>query len=357
MERTGIVSDSAARRFAALVAASRKVTILTHSHPDGDALGSSGAAAIYLRALGKDALVALPDAYPGTLSFMVDPATVLNAEERPLEVQRRIASSDLLLCLDFNVPSRIRDLENALRESRAVKVLIDHHVGPEESLFDLVISKTDISSASELLYHVLLTQSGVDSDASRLPQGCARALFTGMTTDTNNFSNSVFPSTLNMASDLLAAGVDRDSILDNLYNRYRENRFRAMAYLLAEKLTITPEGAACMVLDRETKSRFALEQGETEGFVNIPLGIAEVRLSIFLTEDEGHFRVSLRSKKGVSARELAASAFHGGGHEQASGGKLYFSEDIPSPEEAEGFVLRVAARFLQESAPANDFEK
>ena len=242
--------------------------------------------------------------------------------------------------------SRAGDLEADLHACKARKVLIDHHLNPDLPSFDLVFSQERISSASELLYQVLQALGG------ELPLPVLTPLMAGMTTDTNNFANSVYPSTLQMASELLAAGVDRDALLDRLYHRYRENRLRAMGAYLDELLHITPDGVAYAVLDRSFLERFELQEGETEGFVNLPLGIDAVRLSVFLREADGHFRVSLRSKRGVQASRLAAEAFHGGGHECAAGGKLYFPEDISAPDRAADYIETRTARFMRTSAPS-----
>lgn len=168
----------------------------------------------------------------------------------------------------------------------------------------------------------------------------------GMTTDTNNFANSVFPGTLSMASGLLEAGVDRDAIIGHIYNEYRENRVRAMARLLAD-MKITPEGVAIMVLDKGTQDSLDIREGETEGFVNIPLSIKDVKISIFAREDGPLFRVSVRSKRGWSANSMAIRFFHGGGHEQAAGGRILIPEDIAGPQEAGAFLAGVAARFMK----------
>lgn len=168
----------------------------------------------------------------------------------------------------------------------------------------------------------------------------------GMTTDTNNFANSVFPSTFRMASDLLAAGVDRDALLQKLYNSYRENRVRLMGYMQSEQLHILPNGTAYMILTKDIQQRFDIQEGESEGLVNVPLAVKKVKLSVLLKEDNGHFRVSVRSKKGTSAQQLAQQYFHGGGHENAAGGKLFLGEDIPSPEAAPAFVEQVLKAFL-----------
>ena len=346
-------------RLEALFASAKRVSIAVHTHPDGDALGSGAALSAYLRLCrGVEARLLLPDPAPASLDFVADADYVLTGTD-PLPVREWIAGSDLVVCLDMNGFSRAESLSGPLQASPAPKVLIDHHLHPEREAFDLVFSETEISSASELLYWVLLALPGVGA-AERLPLEVLTPLMTGMTTDTNNFANSVFPSTLQMASGLLAAGVDRNVLLERLYQRYRENRFRAMGAFLAERLVITPEGVAYAVLDRDFLGRFDLQDGETEGFVNLPLGIGRVRMSLFLKEDDGHFRVSIRSKAGVSANRLAAEAFHGGGHEQAAGGKLFFPQDIPSPDDAGQYIANVTARFMRNQAPSHqqdEYEK
>ncbi|MBR6183485.1 MAG: DHH family phosphoesterase [Bacteroidales bacterium] len=345
------LSSADITRLEAYFAAAEHVCIVVHTHPDGDAIGSGAALLAYLRRCRHtDATLLLPDSAPDTLGFLLPEEGLVDAARAPQEAAARIAACDLLVCLDMSGFGRAEALSAPLSACRAPKVLIDHHLHPERASFDLVFSETEISSASELLYQVLLALPGVGA-AERLPLAVLTPLMAGMTTDTNNFSNSVWPSTLQMASELLAAGVDRDALLDQIYHNYRENRFRAMGAFL-ERMTITPDGVAYAVLDRGFLRRYDVQDGETEGFVNLPLGIAGVCMSIFLKEDEGHFRVSIRSRAGVSANRLAAEAFHGGGHACAAGGKLYFPADIPAPEAAGGYIATVTARFMRNQGPS-----
>lgn len=335
------------QRLETLLASAKRACIVVHTHPDGDAVGSGAAMLAYLRQCrGLDARLLLPDSAPASLSFALPAEGVIDAACEPDSARAWIAGCDLLFCLDMNTFSRAEALAVPLRESQARKVMIDHHLNPDRAVFDLIFSEMELSSTCELLYWLLLSLPGVGT-AGRLPGAVLGSLMTGMTTDTNNFANSVFPSTLRMASELLAAGVDRDALLDRLYHDYRENRLRAMGACLQERMRITPEGAALMVLDRAFLRRFDLQDGETEGFVNLPLGIGRVRISLLLREDDGHFRVSIRSKEGVSANRLATEVFHGGGHECAAGGKLYFPEDVPGPDQAEDFLVDVTARFMR----------
>jgi phosphoesterase RecJ-like protein len=171
---------------------------------------------------------------------------------------------------------------------------------------------------------------------------------TGMTTDTNNFANSVYPSTLTMASTLLAAGVDRDYILDQLLNQYSEMRLRLMGHMMKDLLTITEDGAAYMILDKKTQNKYQVKEGDTEGFVNMPLSIADVRMSILAKEDNDRIRISIRSKKGTSANRCARAYFNGGGHENAAGGRLIIPEDIRGIDEVGEYIERTTHIFLND---------
>lgn len=320
--------------FRHLTDQARRIATVTHTHPDGDAAGSSIGMAEWLRSIGKEVFCFFPDPVPGTLRFMlageVGKGCVVFSEQ-PAEAARILGTCDLVICLDFPALHRAEGMEEVLSALTVPKVLIDHHVQPQADAFAVCFSETEISSASELVFQVL-TAVGAE-----LPQTAANALMTGMLTDTNNFSNSTYPSTLDMAARLMERGVNRDLILQSINQNYEERRLRAMGFLL-ERMTVTPDGMAFMILDAAARDRFGLEDGETEGFVNLPLSIRNVRMSIFLKEAEGHFRVSVRSKRGTSARRVAERYFHGGGHELAAGGKLFFPGDIPVPAEAAAYL-------------------
>ena len=323
------------------MAEAERPVVVAHTHPDGDALGSSAGLALYLRSLGKDAAVVLPDSPAENLRFILpEEVPYFFRDVDPEAAEARSGQADLIILADAYAFRRAEGLEPILSASKARKVLMDHHLNPDTEAFGLVFSTPDISSASEVVYWVL---SALDAPMS---EEIGTVLLAGMTTDTNNFANSVFPSTFRMASELIAAGVDRDALLQKLYNSYRENRVRLMGYMQSERLHILPNGAAYMVMTREIQQRFDLQDGESEGLVNVPLTIGAVKLSVLLKEDDGHFRVSVRSKKGTSAQQLALLHFHGGGHENAAGGKLLIGEDIASPEEAPARVEQILKDFL-----------
>ena len=287
MTRMKSIDSEKIYRLDNMLASAQRIVIVTHMKPDGDAIGSSIGMYHALRLYGKSAKVAVANPVPSNLTFLLDGVEdVFIHENMKEETESAILGSDMIICLDFNAFHRTDGLEKPLAEAKGRKILIDHHLNPSRELFDLSFSETEVSSASELVYHVLMHTSAVKGDASRLGKECAEAIMTGMTTDTNNFANSVFPSTLQMASGLLSAGVDREMILDRVYNQYGENRLRLLGHMMKDLLRITSDGVAYIVLDRKTMNLYNIAEGDTEGFVNMPLSIAQVRMSILIKEDE-----------------------------------------------------------------------
>ena len=331
-------------------ASCKRVATVAHTHPDGDAVGSSLGMACWLESLGKEVRCIFPDAISSNLSFLLEGgarARCLVYADDAEAAGKWLAACDLVIVLDMNGLSRAAGLEDILRAHKAPKVLIDHHLAPAREEFSLTISETEISSASELTYWLLKELEG--KGMGNIGHEGGTALMAGMTTDTNNFANSTWPSTLEMASQLLAAGVNRDAIVEKVNWHYGENRLRALGMLLDSRLTITPQGVAYMVLYREDLEKFNLGDGDTEGFVNMPLAISAVRMSIFIKEDKEHFRVSVRSKKGTSAQNYTKIYCHGGGHENAAGGKIFFPQDIAAPKDAPAFLERTVKEYFDES--------
>lgn len=338
------------RRFKEMTDKASSIAIITHMKPDGDAIGSAtGLLGFLHRYKTADTCLVLNDSYPEFLSFLFNEEDkVFIHSNTPLEAEKHILDADLLICTDFNATHRTGNLEQALLQSKAPKILIDHHLGPDRDKFDLVFSETQISSASELVYTILLAQEECSGSPSAIPIRAAESLMTGMTTDTNNFSNSTFPSTLKMASELIAAGVDRNRILNRLFNQFGEKRLRLLGHMLKDLLTITEDGVAYMVLDKETMLKYEMNEGDTEGFVNYPLSIKDVKMSLLLKEEDDKARVSIRSKIGTSANKCAKLYFNGGGHENASGGKLLIPENISSIKEAGKYIETATHKFFNE---------
>lgn len=318
-----VVTKEKAEKFCGLLSGAVNVLLVGHTNPDGDSVGSLMGARAFIRTAypSCSVSVAVPTDYPDFLKFLDPHKVILNFLKKPGNVTAAVKGADLIICLDFNALSRIDALGNLIGKSKAKKILIDHHPQPE-GVFDLTVSTTEVSSACELLYWLLRKVAG--KKRGMIDAECRNALYVGLMTDTNNFSNSVFPNTFKMAAELMAQGVDKEDIQYKVLSCFTESRMRLMGHMLLKKMKIYREyNAACMVLDKRTKEKFGYLDGDSEGFVNLPLNIKGIEISALFTESENFVRVSLRSKGDFSVNKLGRKYFNGGGHERAAGGRLY----------------------------------
>jgi phosphoesterase RecJ-like protein len=146
-----------------------------------------------------------------------------------------------------------------------------------------------------------------------------------MMTDTGSFTyNSNQPEIYTIIGELIKKGIDKDLIYRRVYQVYSESRLRMMGYVLYEKMKVYPrKHAALITLSQEELKRFRYMTGDTEGFVNLPLGIDGITFAVFIREDLDYIKVSLRSVGDFPCHEFAARYFNGGGHKNASGGEFF----------------------------------
>lgn len=304
----------------------KNVVIVTHTSADGDAIGSSLGLYEYLKKKGKDVKVIVPNFFPDFLKWMKDADKIIQFDYHKTQAKIYIDRADLIVCLDLNALSRMDDVADFVVKSKAKKILIDHHLGPEK-FCDVILSYPNASSASELVFRVIDAIGGI----SQLTKSGAEDLYAGMCTDTGRFSyNSNDPDIFIIISELLKKGIDKDKIIRNIYNNYTEGRYRLLGYILSEKLKVLHDyHAAFYTLTKEELSKFNYIKGDTEGVVNMPLEIKGIKLSISLREDTDKPRilVSLRSVDDFPANKMAEEFFCGGGHFNAAGGQLACSLD------------------------------
>ena len=305
-----------------LISDAQTVLVVCHKSPDGDAIGSSLAWAEFLRQRGKDATVMVPDQYPDFLKWLPNTDKIVRYDKHPEKGDMLLKIADLVFCLDFNTPSRVDEMEQSLVNSPAKKVLIDHHLKPDVAA-DLVISHPDASSTSELVFRIAW-QMG---DFVKLDKAFAVPVYCGMMTDTGGFTyNSSRPEIYFIIGELLTKRIDKDRIYRNVFHNYSENRIRLMGYVMYEKLVYMPEyHAAFYSLTRDELKRFNYVKGDSEGLVNIPQQIKDLKLSISLREDTDKPNlvwVSLRSVDDFPCNLMAEEFFNGGGHLNASGGRV-----------------------------------
>ncbi|MHC1779021.1 MAG: bifunctional oligoribonuclease/PAP phosphatase NrnA [Bacteroidales bacterium] len=312
-----------AAHFQELINSAQNIAIISHTNPDGDAMGSVTGMKNFLKLMGRKVSVVLPDIFPEYLSFLDNDKSILIYEHNRDDSEKNLQNSDLIIALDFNQLKRADSLEKEVTASTAKKILIDHHPDPQEDIFDLIISDTSVSSTCEIIYRLVKTLNGNDE---KIDLSVAESLYVGMMTDTNNFSNSVDSATFAMASDLLYAGVDKESLQHLVFGGFSEKRMRLMGHILLNKMVILEKfNAGYITLTLEEQRIFEFNEGDSEGFVNLPLNIKGVNISALFTEKNEHVRVSLRSVNDFSVNRLARLHFNGGGHERASGGKLFMN--------------------------------
>lgn len=312
-------SVSAARH---LIESAQRIVTISHMSPDGDAVGSSLAARHLLRALGKQVTTVLPNHFPAFFGWMNGASDILIYENDNKAVQTAIVEADLVILLDLNSLKRINGVKPLVEQSKAPKLLIDHHLDPEQ-FTDVIVSYPNISSTSELLYALIVQMGWGD----RIDKACAEAIYVGMMTDTGNFSyTSQQPEIYAIISELLKIGINKDDIYRRVYTNYSEKRMRLMGYCLLNKMKIYPkQHTAVISLTKEELERFDFHVGDTEGFVNIPLSIDGINRSVFVREEEKKVKLSFRSQGAVPVNTIAAQHFGGGGHLNAAGGESYLS--------------------------------
>ncbi len=339
-----LLTEAEAATLKSEIAASDSIIMCCHQNADGDALGSCLAMAEYVRQQGKDPVVVVPDMYPDFLQWLPNSDKVVRCDKHKETVELMLKTADLVFCLDFNTYSRTgEEMSKMLEASPAKKILIDHHPNPDIDTV-LSISYPELSSTCEVVFRVIWQLGGFEL----MTRKCAVPIYCGMMTDTGGFTfNSTRPEIYFIISQLLTKRINKDKIYRNVYNNYSEWRMRLTGFVLYEKLRVFPEyHAAYYTLTREEQKRFHFIKGDAEGLVNMPLQIKGTKLSISLREDsekDNLIWVSLRSVDEFSCTEVAQQFFNGGGHLNASGGRLYCSM-----EEAEKIVYQAIIHFEKE---------
>jgi len=301
----------------------RKVIIVTHFKPDADALGSSLGLAGYLKKKGHQVTVVTPSDYPDFITWMPgNKDVVIFQREKAQKPKQLIAEADTIFCLDFSSLNRINDLGEFVRVSTAKKVLIDHHLEPEQ-FADFEQWDGTAASTAELVFQ-LIDELG---DKSLIDQDIANCLYAGIMTDTGGFrhSNTTY-KVFQIAGELVALGANPSKVSKQIYDTNSIERLRLMGYVLSQKLKVLPEyRTAYIVLTAEELKNFSSQTGDTEGFVNYGLSIKGIKLSVLISDRRENIKLSFRSLGNFSVNDMARKYFDGGGHRNASGGQTKLS--------------------------------
>jgi phosphoesterase RecJ-like protein len=323
-----------------LLSKSKKIAIVTHWSPDGDAIGSSLGLWNFLKKKGHNATVIVPNEYPDFLNWMYGQKQVVDATKNKKKAEQTLKNAELIFCLDFNDLKRINVLGEIIEKLPAPKVLIDHHPNPS-AFADYALHKVEASSTAELIYDFIVEMKG----EKLIDKHIANCLYTGIMTDTGSFR---FPSTTMkthlVIAKLMQAGAENSLNHNRIYDDNSESRLRLLGYALSEKLQVLPEfHTAFFTLNDEEHDRFHYKKGDTEGLVNYALTIRGIVFAAFFSERDGKVKCSFRSKGNFDVNQFARTGFNGGGHKNAAGGML----EIPLEEVVKKFKSMLPASLPQ----------
>lgn len=309
----------------ALCLSAGRIAVVSHTNPDGDAIGSGLALSGFLRSRGFDARFFVPNHYPKFLSFISGSDQVGIYGEQCAEASDYIASAGVIICVDFNQIGRLEKMTSAIEvNTTAPRVLIDHHLDPPGG-YALAFWDTSYCSTAHIIYELICAWGGPEA----LSYPIAEALYTGIITDTGNLSfGNLTAAVYEAVATLVGQGVKPGEVSRSVFNTQSESRLRLVGYLISQKMTVMPEiKTAFITLTREEKNRFNHQIGDTEGIVNMPLSIDGINFSAIFIETLECIKISFRSQGDFDVNVFARSHFRGGGHKNAAGGRFYGTMD------------------------------
>jgi len=301
-----------------LLAQPKKIVITTHHKPDGDAMGSSLGLYNYLIQQGHHVKVITPTDYPDFLAWMPGNGEVIIYTEHQQQSAALIADAQLIFCLDFNALGRINEMGTLVGKSSAVKVLIDHHLEPED-FDDYRYWNIKACATAQLVYTFIVEEL---KHPELINKDVATCLYTGIMTDSASFRLPNTTSAVHrIAADLMDAGAVNWQINDWVYNNASESRLRFLGHCLSSRMEILHEyNTAIIWATKQDIAQYSVVTGDTEGIVNYALSIAGIKLAAFIVDRTDMVKLSLRSRGEFPANDICKKYFSGGGHRNAAGG-------------------------------------
>ena len=315
------------------------ITIIPHTSPDGDAIGSTLGLYHFLKNQGHDVQVIAPTDFPDFLKWMPEADQILIYPNQESRAEQRIAYSSLIFTLDFNNLLRAKPLTSFLQKALATFVMIDHHQQPD-TYATITYSDEKASSTCELIYNTIVSLGSQEA----INQAIATCLYTGIMTDTGGFRFSMTsPQTHRVAAVLLGKGANCAQIASDVLDSYSIDRLQLLGTVLDGLTYLKEYKTAYMSVSSKILKQFNFRKGDTEGFVNYGLRIKEAELAVIFIENEEDnlIKISFRSKTSLDVNLLARTYFNGGGHINAAGGSMSISL-----EDTIKYFLEVLPKFL-----------
>jgi phosphoesterase RecJ-like protein len=302
-----------------LLSSSKKIAIIPHKNPDGDAIGSTLALWHYLVNSGHTASIVSPNDFPKFLKWMPGADNILNFERENIQSKSCIQNADIIFTLDFNHLGRVGHMSETLESANATFVMVDHHQEPSDYA-KIMYSDVSMSSTCEMVY-ILIKKIG---DENCITSEMANCIYTGIMTDTGSFKfASTTSNTHRVIADLMDKGAEGTEIHHRIYDTNSPSRLHLLGCALKNMVILQEYQTAYITLSQEELDKYNYQKGDTEGFVNYGLTLDGIRFAVIFIEnkEEGIFKISFRSVGDFSVNDFARKHFHGGGHTNAAGGK------------------------------------
>ena len=302
-----------------LLSVPQQIVITTHHKPDADAMGSSLGMANYLLKKGHQVTVITPSDYPAFLHWMKgNEEVIVFNESHKNQSAKLIDSADVIITLDFSVLSRINELGEMVRNAKAFKINIDHHLKPED-FADFRLWDSSAAATCELCYQLIIDLG----DRALIDKDIAECLYAGVMTDTGGFRHANTSKNVHeVVADLIELGADNSGVAKKIYDNNSLNRLRLLGYALSEKLVVLSDyHTAYFAITAEELERYHSQTGDTEGLVNYALSIKGIVFAALFTDRKEAIKMSFRSIGKFPANEIASKYFNGGGHLNAAGGR------------------------------------
>ncbi|MCF6167627.1 bifunctional oligoribonuclease/PAP phosphatase NrnA [Lutibacter sp.] len=309
-----------------LLSTPKKVVVVPHKNPDGDAVGASLAVYLYLLKKGHQVTVVSPNDYPDFLKWLPKSKDIYKFDMQNRQSKRAIDEASIIFLLDFNALHRVgSDMQNYLEQFVGDFIMIDHHQQPDD-IAKYLYSDTSICSTCQMVYHFL---EKLD-DLEEIDSNISTCLYTGIMTDTGSFR---FPSTTSTTHRIIASLIDKGAnnakIHNNVYDTNSYGRLQLLGRALSNLVVIDKLKTAYITLTQQDLDEFNYKKGDTEGVVNYALSLKDIIFAVIFIEDidQKIIKISLRSKGKFSVNKFAREHFDGGGHDNAAGGKSRISLD------------------------------
>ncbi|WP_142783745.1 DHH family phosphoesterase [Changchengzhania lutea] len=306
-----------------LLSTPKKIVIVPHKNPDGDAIGSTLGLYNFLIKGNHKVKVITPNDYPHFLKWLPSEDCILKYDANKTVCEDLITDADIIFTLDFNAFHRTGNMESILSESDAIKIMIDHHQAPDDYA-TYTFSDVSMSSTCEMVYHFI----DMLGDADSIDKTIATCLYVGIMTDTGSFRfSSTSSQTHHVVAQLLEKGANNSEIHNKIYDTNSYERLQLLGCALSNLKVLPESRTAYITLSQQELNRFNYKKGDTEGVVNYGLSVNNIVFGAIFIEDrqEGIIKISLRSKGDFSVNEFSRAHFNGGGHTNAAGGKSHLS--------------------------------